>query len=105
MILEEGKNFWTPKEAHEVLKVAYPSYSAFMSKVYRKQLPRHGGQGTGQVIHFTREDLLEISEMGAVRPQKVRGEKTASNAEGQVIELPEMFRQTPRSRARHRNAV
>ncbi|WP_346844591.1 hypothetical protein [uncultured Rothia sp.] len=103
MILEEGKNIWTPEEAFEVLKGAYKSYETFKNKMYSKKIPRHGGPGTGKLVHFTREDMIEIYEMGAVRPEKSEEKKTKPFEP--VPELPAAFRQTSRSRARHRGSA
>lgn len=105
------KMFYTFEEAAEIL---HPLYSARKLKdaAYRDALPHSGGRGKGKVC-YSDEDLRAIIAMNC-NPSSEKTANVTKAGGGQPLitavtaetpELPDVFRQTSRSRARHRNAA
>lgn len=103
------KLFYSFEEAAEIL---HPLYTVNMLKkgAWRNTLPHHGGRGKGKVC-FSDGDLRAIIKMSkAGKEPQVNKESKTSTEERAVLassepELPSIFRQTPRSKARHRSAA
>lgn len=96
------KEFYSFEEAAQVLHPLY-TVSMLKSKAYRNQIPHHGGHGHGKVC-FSDGDLKQIIKMSA-KPVAVEKPRTVEQALSPVPELPAAFRQTSRSRARHKGAA
>lgn len=95
------KLFYTFEEAAEILS---PLYTAKKLKdaAYRNTLPHSGGRGKGKVC-YSNDDLKEIIKMNKATVRQSEAQKPASLES--VPQLPASFRQTSRSRARHRSAA
>ena len=98
------KLFYSFEEAAEIL---HPLYTAQMLKeaAYRNTLPHHGGRGKGKVC-YSNDDLRAIIKMNKAGKAYVSSiDKSDAAIAVQEPELPSIFRQTPRSKARHRSAA
>lgn len=99
------KLFYSFEEAAEIL---HPLYTAQMLKeaAYRNTLPHHGGRGKGKVC-YSNDDLRAIIKMNQAGKADEPSNDKSNNAAITVQEpvLPSIFRQTPRSKARHRSAA
>lgn len=94
------QTFYTIEEAAQVLHPLYTE-ATLRRKAYENKLPHHGGRGRGKVC-FSNDDLIQIMEASA-SPMPLASEPVApAPLPEEVIELPDFFRQTDRSRAIHR---
>lgn len=94
------QDFYTFEEAAEVLHPLYAA-STLRRKAYSGELPHHGGQGRGRVC-FSNSDLVQIMDEASNSARLTQGAPAPLPEPENIVELPDFFRQTSRSRALHK---